>query len=363
MKNVKRHEFFCVMVIGFLASTTCLYQFSPVSFYCAVLNFATAWIAFYCLGNIWGSVNIGIVCSALYTLSIHRIFILVVHEELKAGSALAFLPLVLYGLYGILWDSSDAEGRRLPWLSLSIGCTGLVLTHIPTYEITILAALILCICRLPKMLRPKTWAELAKALLAHLLSAAVIMILFRHYYGLQIAEQKSLSAETIQSRGLYLLHLLCQFWNPETLLSMEGWDLEFARITGMGFGLVAVLALFLILWFAGSIRENGGQERLSFAKVCTLLSLLMMLMSLNSFPWDRLQSQNQITAVLVGSLETPGYFLGWATLTAVTVFGCLLWHWEHRNTKLYWLCIALAAASIATSSLYLMDYAAAWRFR
>jgi hypothetical protein len=125
---------------------------------------------------------------------------------------------------------------------------------------------------------------------------------------------------------------------------------------------VAVVVIFLILWFLGIFREKTGHERVIFAEICACLSLLMMFMSLNSFPWDRLQTIHKIMTFLVGSLQNPGYFLGWATLMAVTVFGCCMWHVSEYNKKLYWLCIVLAAVDIATSSLYLMDYTAAWRF-
>ena len=52
---------------------------------------------------------IGLVCSALYTLSIFRFFKLVMVGAVGEGSAYTFLPLVVYGIYLVF--EKDVEDR------------------------------------------------------------------------------------------------------------------------------------------------------------------------------------------------------------------------------------------------------------
>ena len=82
-----------------------------------------------------------------------------------------------------------------------------------------------------------------------------------------------------------------------------------------------------------------------------------MLMSLNIFPWDRIQRMNSITASLVSSLQFPNRFLGWGTVFLVAVCGCLLWYFGKVGQKWnYYIGIICILLGVTTSGMYLLDY-------
>jgi hypothetical protein len=285
-----------------------------------------------------------------------------VNGALREGSALTLLPLILYGLYRILVLSEKKPSLHiLSCLSLAMGYTGLMMLHIPTYEITVFVTIFLCIFCFH---RKNIW-QIVLVVLLHLVSACGALFLLRDYCSAQIAEIRQLAGEAIQHNGLYVTHLLFYFWNPQRITSIEGLDFEYSRITGFGLMLAAAVAIFLILWFSGvfsgTLIEKPVQIR--FAKVSAVLSVLLMFMSLNIFPWDHLQTLNRFTAVSIGSLQYPGCCLGWGTALAVNVCGCCLRHLKNYSRKYYKVFYVLTAAGAAASGIYLIGCAAAWRLR
>lgn len=58
--------------------------------YCIVLNIAIAAIAWYCFGKMFRDDVIGLACSGLYTLSIFRIYKLLITGAVGEGSAFTF---------------------------------------------------------------------------------------------------------------------------------------------------------------------------------------------------------------------------------------------------------------------------------
>ena len=125
---------------------------------------------------------------------------------------------------------------------------------------------------------------------------------------------------------------------------------------GVGFVLLAVLALFLILWFSGAFLKKKSRA-CTLAKVLAVLSILFMWMSLQCFPWDRLQTANEALALLVGMIQFPERFLGLATLCLVYLCAFCLRYLEEEKGKAYPISLIIIFLCIVTSNMYLLDYA------
>lgn len=323
--------------------------------YCIVLNIATAWIACYCFSKIFGKYNIGIVCSALYTLSIYRQFKLLIQSNIGEGSAIAFLPLVFFGLYRIFTENPNDKKYKTAWLPLMIGFAGLMQTHVLTCEITALVTVLFCLFQIRKVFCRSTLWELVKGALMSVFVSLWFLVPFLDYYLTQAVHIKYVSARTIQDRGLYLTQLVRHFWSTETVVNMEESGIQYASPVGVGIVLFAVLVLFMILWFSGRFRKDNSRK-FSFVKVTALLGVLMLFMSMNIFPWNRIQFLNSVSAALVSSLQFPYRSLGWGMVCLVTVLGYCLWHFEKQEVRLYYVITIIALIGVTTSDMYLLDY-------
>ena len=335
-------------ILGFTVSAS-------YNIYCIVLNAATVWISYYCFGRMFGNRNIGIVCSALYTLSIFRIYKLIFATATGEGSAFAFLPLVIYGLYRIFTEDPQDKKYKTAWIPVMAGFAGLIQTHVLSCEITAFVTILYCLCYIRKVFRRSTFWELAKGALTAGLLSAWFLVPFLDYYLTQDLHIKHVSARTIQNAGLQFAHLLFHFWTAGAHTPSDGYGVQDSHPVGVGLTLMIGLCVFLILWFSGIFRTKSSTS-LHFIKVTALLGVLLLFMSTNLFPWDRIQSLHPVIASLVSSLQFPNRVLGWGTVCLVTVFGYCLAHFERWDKRFYWSMAAVAVIGVTTSGMYLLDF-------
>lgn len=324
--------------------------------YCIALNIAAAWISYYCFGRMLGDKNAGVICSALYTLSIFRIYKLVVATAVGEGTAVTFIPLVLYGLYRIFTEEPEGEGYRTSWIPLMLGLSGLIQSHVLTCEITGAAVVLFCIIFIRKIFHVKVFLALLKGAVSTVGVCLWFLVPFLDYYLTQDVHIRHVSARTIQDRGLYPAHLPFHFWRAGDNIPNGENGIQYSHPVGVGLVLCAALGVFLILWFSGKLRKSE-KRGLAFVKAAAVIGTLMLYMSLNLFPWDRIQSLNSVTAALVSSLQFPNRFLGWGTVCLVLVFGfCVRFFKENRSQVFHWIMVGGAVMGITTSSMYLLDF-------
>lgn len=177
------------------------------AFYCIGLNIATAAIAWYCFSGIFKDRIIGLVCSALYTLSIFRFFKLVMVGAVGEGSAYTFLPLVVYGIYLVF--EKDVEDREFhkSWIILGLGYAGLIQTHVLTCEITALFTVLFCLIYIRRVFAWQRFRQLASGAFFALGLSLWYLVPFVDYYLTQDVRIRHASARTIQDRGTILRNI------------------------------------------------------------------------------------------------------------------------------------------------------------
>ena len=324
--------------------------------YCIALNIATACISYFCFSKIFKNRYIGLLCSALYTLSVFRIYKLVITAAVGEGSAVTFMPLVFYGLYRAFSEDVRDKRYKTVWIPIAAGYAGLIQTHVLSCEITAFLTIIVCLAFFKKIFVKETFWELAKGALSAIAMSFWYLIPFLDYYMNEDMHIRHVSARTIQDRGLYLPQLFFHWWKlGDNALSG---DLGMVESHAMGAGLILGIGfvVFFILWFSGKLKQKG-EKTLALGRVSWLLGGMLMLMSLNIFPWDWIQHRSEVTASLVSSIQFPNRFLGWGTVFLVAVIGCILWYFKKNEKKwYYYLSVILILVGITTSSVYLVDF-------
>lgn len=323
--------------------------------YCILANIATVFISYYCFSRIFKKKYIGLLCSALYSLSIVRIYKMVFIAAVGEFSAITFMPLVVYGLYRVFTEDVKSSDYQRIWIPIAIGYAGLLQTHVLSCEITAFLTIITCVIMIKKVFVKETFIVLAKGALAAICVSLWYLVPFLDFYMNEDLTIHHVSARTIQERGLYPAQLFFHWWEfgDEVFTNQEG----MAQSHPMGVGLVLGIAffLFLILRFSGKINERNnlvGLTRISWA-----FAGLLMLFSLGSFPWDAIQNLSSITAPLISSIQFPNRFLSWGTVFLVIICGSLLCYFQEKCDKWYfYISVIVVLVSISTSSMYLIDY-------
>lgn len=328
--------------------------------YGVLLSFAAAGISCYCFSRIFESSGIGIVCSALYTLSAFRTCKLVLSGALGESTAAVFLPLVLYGLYRIFTEEPSDKRYRTAWIPLMLGLGGVLQSHLVSWVITLGGVLLFCLLFIRRVFRRGTFLALMKGAAGSLLISIWFWIPLLVSFVRQEVHMHY-TPDTIQSRGLYPAQLAFHFWMIGTEPPGSENGMQYAMPMGVGLVLLSVLGIFLILWFSGAFSDGRQDKSLPFARKAAVVGGIFLLMSLKSFPWDKIQSLCLGTAKLVNRIQLPDRFLGWGTLCLVFLSGfCMRWFMKH-NRRLLWGMAVAAAICVFTSDLYLLDYAGSSR--
>lgn len=323
--------------------------------YGIVLNIATVWISYYCFSKMFGNLYIGLACSALYTLSIFRIYKLVITSAVGEGSAVTFMPLVLYGYFRVFTENPKEKSFRTAWIPLAFGYAGLVQTHMLTCEITVFLTVLVCLVLIRKIMCREIFLELCKGAAVAVALSLWFIVPFLDYYLRENLLVRNWAGRKIQSVGLYPAQLAFHFWKIGNNSVGNYRGMQYSYPMGIGLVLVVGFAVFSILWLSGQWRGKGPIG--SVGKVSAVLGGLLMLMSLEAFPWDRIQALGGAMETLVGSLEFPHRFLGWGTVFLVCVCGCCLWLGaEQGNRWGYYIGVVTVLVGITTSSMYLLDF-------
>ncbi len=323
--------------------------------YCCFINILTAIISYYSFSKIFKDRRIGVICCGLYTLSIFRIYKMYITAAAGEAGAVTFMPLVLYGFYRLFTEDIKSREYRTVWIPLSLGFSGLIQTHVLSCEITALLAIIACVVFCKKVFRKETFLQLVKG--ASMTAGLTLWYLvpFLDFFIREDLHIHYVSARTIQDRGLYFEQLFHHFWQSGSNAVLGEAGMYDSHPVGLGFVLAAGVCIFGVMWFC----RAWNQEKhliISFGKVALLFSILLMWMSLSIFPWDTIQNLSSITASLVSSIQFPNRFLGWGSTFSIAVFGCCLWFfWQKKSKIAYYGMVILAIAGITTSSMYLTD--------
>ena len=110
--------------------------------YVLLVNAATVLISYFCFSRM-SDKRTGMFCAALYSLNIYRLTCLYNRAAVGEYTAMIFLPLLLYGFWNVYTMDEESEEHRNSWLTIALGFTGLVLTHMITCEIAALFIIVI----------------------------------------------------------------------------------------------------------------------------------------------------------------------------------------------------------------------------
>ncbi len=290
-----------------------------------VINIMTVLVSYHCFYRMFRDKYVGLLCAALYSLSIYRYYKIFGCGSFGEGFGVLFLPLLAWGFYATFTGDIRDKKYDRNWVPLTIGFTGLIQSHFLTGEMAGAFTILLCVILWKRVFRKKTFVVLCKTVVYSVLLSFWFMVPFGDYMLTGDFVIQHVSARTIQYRGLYPAHLLLLFpvSGGNALFAEAGMaDSEPAALGGT---LLAALLLWLGICFFRKQTKLPKEER-GLGKISCIFALLAMLMSLQLFPWDRIQAWNSVTATLVSSLQFPNRFLSIANI-ALTVLAGVVAKW------------------------------------
>lgn len=234
--------------------------------------------------------------SILYLMSSYRITDMYVRTALGETLTFVFLPLVILGLYELIYGDSKN------WKYLTIGLVGVVLSHLLSGLLCILVVAIFGFCNIKKLFKEKD--RLKKSLLAGFLAIGItafftgplIEAMVSDKFVYQNYSDGSLLVERAVNPLVTILEIPSRMnpWVPQ------------------GIGIVFV---YLFYRFIKTKIKDDNQRR--FKNICIISGLVLLLASTSLFPW-------KLFSNIFGMLQFPWRFYILITILLLLGFAILM---------------------------------------
>ncbi len=286
-----------------------------------LINVATAALSLWCFGRCFKCREIGVMGSLLYTWCPYRLTELYIRGNLGDLAAWTFLPLILWGLTELY--NGEEERRGGVWVILTWGFSLVAVSSVNLFFLSAGMTVLFLLFMGKRTLERSTLLVLGKTAGAVFLINAWFLIPM----ALRLRDPMAVGVlipPDFRGNGMYLAQYLNIFlWGgANDTLGQEG----MAGAQAMGPGAAVAALLFVYLWALFTGKGGETKEGRRFGRGLLLLSLALVILSLNSFPWDVLQDKNMLFSIVLSLLYTPARW-GIPACACMITAACLVLAW------------------------------------
>lgn len=306
-----------------------------------VMNVTTASLTFHGVKKICGSRKVAFAACILYTFSLYRLNNLYFRAALGETLAMAFFPLVVWGIYEVLW------GDRKKWYLLMLGVTGVLQSHVLSTQLCIFFLILEVLWFTAAGVKKDFWKRIfsgIKAAAMTLLVNAWFLAPFLFFCGQDL--QSFHMENEVPGSAAYFSQMFALFMKPEGPSMLPGATQGEMPLT-VGAVLVAGALLFCITVSKRTERTLSDQV----GKHCLVYGLLSLFLASWLFPWEQL-SRWELFNSLTAPLQFAWRFLGPASLffCITAALGFVRFAQETEGRK--WIYGAVAAVILCTTAYF-----------
>ena len=280
--------------------------------YQLLISFVTAGTAYYFLFSIKKSEKLALLFSCFYTLSSYRLIDQSVRAALGESLAFAFLPLFVLGVYSIFYTAKQR------WQLLAVGMSLLIASHLITafYSFVFLLVFILM-----------NWKKCKKTQIINLIQAGLLTVGLSAWFLFPYLEQTN--------------HLTFNF--NKTTLWPSGLNFSLANLIENSLANISApftdlkpnigLLLLVVVLIAGIYYR----KLTTINKYLTLVTILMMVLATNLFPWGLFKLSPLAT------IQFPWRLLLFASFFASLLAASLIEQFHLVSTKNSLILIAISS--------------------
>lgn len=270
-----------------------------------LINLATAAITYISIRKMTGRRMTGLLCAAFYMLSIYRLSNIYSRGALGEVLAMAFLPMVVYGMHEVLQEDSAKWG----WLML--GYTGIIQSHILSALMTAFFCMLATLLSAKRLLREKE--RIGRLVLAAAVTIALnawFLIPFLEFYRLDL--NSNLGETGIWKTASSFSQMFTNNLPANIGLNLDLSSTKWEMIQSVGIILIFAGCMFAVRPYRENESREGKQARKEM-EVLFGFAILSIWMSSTLFPWETL-SKAPIMDVLALNIQFAWRFLGYAAL-------------------------------------------------
>lgn len=326
-------------------------------FYVVGVNFATACIACYCFKRIFHRDTAVWIGCALYMLAPYRLVSVFLRGAVGEYTAMAFFPLIFYGLYRIYMEDPEKEDYKRSFLPLLLGCSGLLQCHVISCMMAGVFGGLFCLVFIRKTFQPKRLFQLCMAGAGTVLLNLWFLLPFADYFlkGYAVSSDTMNVLGRFNANGAFASQMF-SFFQEAAKASYSVAESLTAKERNYALGVFS-LAAFCYL----GCRLYRGKEKSLIVRIgdfSMLSAALSLWMCTIWFPWDFIQQMNGLFRLITRNIQLPWRFLGvssfFLTVTAICL-AMLLQDMPNRSVC-YGLLAVICAVALISADYFLYDF-------
>lgn len=279
-------------------------------FFILFMNTITVSLSYHCFSKM-SSRRIGLLCAIVYSSNIYRLNDIYTRAAVGEYTAIAFLPLVVYGLWKVYMLPEESEEHKRSWITITLGCTGIFLSHMISTEMTAVFILLTAIILWKKTLRKKTLMVLAKAVAATVCLNVWFLIPFLDYMvnGRYIVNTSGsqLAAYELERKGTFVAQFFMTVYSALRGSTKNETGVAGATPLTIGLAGMVVIVGWFLLCMGGDKNEQDREEKKE-GNFAFFLCILSLFMTTYFFPYTWLVKILPILKMPMGSLQFPWRF-------------------------------------------------------
>ena len=240
-----------------------------------ITTFFTVLLTFYSANRIFKNKNISWTITLLYTGAFYRLTDIYTRGAIGEVLALVFLPLIICGLYEIIF------GENKKWWIICFGIFGIINSHVLSFAMTAVLILLVCLINIIDIFKDKS--KLKKLVLAGIVSILLTMSFVLPYLEQSFndkfnVDEKIYNGAFLESYSVSLKELINNKFNVGDYYK------------GIGTVLL-VLSLFIL-----KCKDKSSESK--FIKQLFWIGIFALFMTTSLFPWELICNKfNFITTI------------------------------------------------------------------
>lgn len=321
--------------------------------YVFMIHVLTVGISFHCFSKMSDG-RTGLLCAALYSLNLYRLHCVYTRAAVGEYTAVAFMPLVLYGLWKVYKLPEESKEHENSWITITIGCSGIFLSHMISTEMTALFVIIAVVILWKRTIRKKNLIVLLKSVAATVLVNLWFLLPFLDYMAsgtYAINSMERYEPYLLEDKGGYLVQF---FMTDYQAMELSGAIGNRGAAGSMPMTVGNAMMLILIGWFLLCVwnRARDKAERKEEYLV-VFLSVLCLFMTRYMFPYTWFVSKIPVLQFPVHSLQYQWRFLAVSAVLLLWLL-CIVMkkEWIDRKKKVFFAGL-LAFLAVAQGITYI----------
>ncbi len=324
-----------------LLNVNILTAYKVFIFFINILAFVISYFSFKKLLN---SRNMGVLLAIFYILSPYRLANLYTRGAVGEFLAMTFLPLVLYGLYAVIFKN------KKDWPYLVIGATGILQSHIlSTAMVAVFAVFVAIIGFKNIFFKEKRIKELLLAtgsVLILNLWFIVPFLLMMNQLGLNVMDRTTYLSNRLISQGFIFFSSLYQ--GSDIILA------ESITYSSVGWVFIIAMAMYVIyrIIFKTNIKDK---EIINLGDYLLLLAMMSLLLTTGYFAWDVIQSVDFIASI-IGSIQFASRLSVFYTVALTGLIGVAVLLWFRKREIRAAVSVLLTLVIVIQTSIWFDGY-------